>query len=123
MTAFGRYLREQRIAAKKSLRAVAELVGVTHVYLGEVERGVRGPLKRERWAALIAAVPGITVEGLERAAATTRPVRLALDDDHPKYRDLGVALARRIERKDLDDNQLRALLDILSRQVGEDDDE
>jgi transcriptional regulator with XRE-family HTH domain len=40
-SAFGRYLRGKRQRARLSLRAVAEKLGVTHVYLGEVERGVR----------------------------------------------------------------------------------
>lgn len=66
---FGIYLRDKRVAAGLSLRHVADQLGITHVYLGEVERGVRGPLKRKHWDKLIKVIPGVTQENLERVEA------------------------------------------------------
>lgn len=39
----GDFLREQRRAAKLSLRQLAELAGVSNPYLSQIERGVRRP--------------------------------------------------------------------------------
>ncbi len=110
---FGRYVRARRIDAHKSLREVAHAIGVSHVYLGEVERGIRGPIKRDRWARLIDAVPGVTLDGLEAMSASSRPLQIRLDEAPPAYRDLALSLARRIEQKDLDPEKLHQLLALL----------
>jgi transcriptional regulator with XRE-family HTH domain len=39
----GDYLREQRLAAKYSLRQLAEQAGVSNPYLSQIERGLRRP--------------------------------------------------------------------------------
>jgi transcriptional regulator with XRE-family HTH domain len=39
----GDYLREQRLAAKLSLRQLAEQTGVSNPYLSQIERGLRRP--------------------------------------------------------------------------------
>ena len=39
----GDYLREQRIAAKLSLRQLAEQTGISNPYLSQIERGLRRP--------------------------------------------------------------------------------
>jgi transcriptional regulator with XRE-family HTH domain len=39
----GDYLRQQRLAAKLSLRQAAELAGVSNPYLSQIERGLRRP--------------------------------------------------------------------------------
>jgi transcriptional regulator with XRE-family HTH domain len=39
----GEYLREQRLAAKLSLRQLAEQAGVSNPYLSQIERGLRRP--------------------------------------------------------------------------------
>jgi transcriptional regulator with XRE-family HTH domain len=39
----GTYLREQRVAAKLSLRQLAEQAGVSNPYLSQIERGLRRP--------------------------------------------------------------------------------
>lgn len=96
-TSFGRYIRRRRVEAGLSLRAVADRLGISHVYLGEVERGVRPPFVRERWDALVSAIPGVSIVDLERHAATSRPLQLDLNDAAPQYSDLALALARRIE--------------------------
>ena len=39
----GDYLREQRVAAKLSLRQLADQAGVSNPYLSQIERGLRRP--------------------------------------------------------------------------------
>jgi transcriptional regulator with XRE-family HTH domain len=39
----GEYLREQRLAARLSLRQLAEQAGVSNPYLSQIERGLRKP--------------------------------------------------------------------------------
>jgi transcriptional regulator with XRE-family HTH domain len=111
---YGALLRTRRIAAGLSLRDVASKLGVSHVYLADVERGVRGPLKPEHEPALLAAVPGLTHDELARARAVTRPVKITLENTPPKYQDLTLAFARRIEKQDLSDSQTMMLLQLLN---------
>jgi transcriptional regulator with XRE-family HTH domain len=119
MSKLGHFIRNKRIEAGISLRKAAEMMGVSHVFLGEVERGVRASLSHDRWADLIRAVPTITLEDLERHSALTRPVQLDLRDAPLRYQDLGLALARRIEKRDLPEGQLQLMLDLLKEPTGE----
>ena len=50
---FGQYVKSLRTAANLSQRALAERLGLSHVYLGEVERGKRTALLPFRWPALV----------------------------------------------------------------------
>jgi transcriptional regulator with XRE-family HTH domain len=110
---FGVYLRQQRVAAGLSLRDVAQRLGISHVYLGEVERGVRGPLKPEHWSALLKIIPSLSRIELERTAAASRPMRVDLADAPPVYQDLALALARRFKRRDLSEPEITRLLKLL----------
>jgi hypothetical protein len=93
-------------------------MGVSAVYLGEVERGVRPPLKSEHWAALIGVVPTIDRATLERLSTQVRPVQLDLRDAPPKYQDLALALARRIEKQNISRGEFEKLLNILGETDG-----
>ena len=110
---FGRYIRRQRVVAQISLRAAARALGVSAVYLGEVERGVRPPLKVEHWDALIRIVPNIERSTLERLSSKARPIQLDLRDAPPRYQDLALALARRIEKQNISRDDLEKLFTIL----------
>lgn len=110
---FGRYVRRQRAAAGVSLRSAARALGISAVYLGEVERGVRPPLKEQHWDALVRAVPAIDRNSLERLTAKARPIQLDLRDTPPKYQDLALALARRIEKRNISRDDLEKLFSIL----------
>ncbi len=112
---FGTYLRDRRNAAELSLREVADRLGISHVYLSEVERGVRPPFTQDRWANLAAAIPGITLDDLQKKFATSRPIQLDLTDAPPDYQDLGLALARRIQKQNLDEDEMRTLLNLFVR--------
>lgn len=113
---FGRYIRRQRVEANVSLRTAAKALDVSAVYLGEVERGVRPPLKESHWDALIRAVPTIDRSTLERLTAKARPVQLDLRDAPPQYQDLALALARRIEKQNISTGDFEKLFVILGKQ-------
>ncbi|NKB82821.1 MAG: helix-turn-helix domain-containing protein [Nitrospirales bacterium] len=113
---FGRYIRAERVAADISLRKAAKALNVSAVYLGEVERGVRPPLKEDHWDALIRAIPTIDRDTLERLTVKSRPVQLDLRDAPPQYQDLGLALARRIDKKNISTDELEKLIRILGDQ-------
>ena len=110
---FGRYIRSQRAAADVSLRAAAKALDISAVYLGEVERGVRPPLKESHWEALVRAVPTIDRDVLARLTAKERPIQLDLRDAPPRYQDLGMALARRIEKQNLSVVDIEKLFSVL----------
>jgi transcriptional regulator with XRE-family HTH domain len=102
-----------RVQSGRSLREIAQAVCISHVYLGEVERGVRGPLQPEHWEALIEAIPGIDRAQLEREAQASRPLRVDLADAPPRYHDLALAMARRFKRRDLSQSEIDRLLKLL----------
>ncbi len=110
---FGRYVRAMRVEAQVSLRKAATALGVSAVYFGEVERGVRPPFKETHWSKLIAAIPTIDKDTLSRFTVKARPVQLDLRDSPPKYQDLGIALARRIEKQNLSAKDIEKLFSIL----------
>jgi transcriptional regulator with XRE-family HTH domain len=118
-TSFGKYLRHCRVENNLSLRQLADKIGISHVYLGEVERGVRGPMKRDRWAALCNAMPSMSMVELDRHARLSRPIQLNLSSAPPTYQNLALALARRLENRDLSKNQLNLLKRVLD--TGEDE--
>jgi transcriptional regulator with XRE-family HTH domain len=110
---FGNYLRQARVANGLSLRQVASALKISHVYLGEVERGVRGPLRQEHWDGLLKAIPTLTRVVLERHAAASRPLAMDISDAPPRYQDLAMALARRLKKRDLTVGQISRLLKVL----------
>lgn len=110
---FGRYLRERRVDAEISLRSAASKLGISAVYLGEVERGVRPPLKEKHWDKLLKVVPTLSREKLERFAVDARPMQLDLRDASPHYQDLALALSRRIDQQNISDKDLAKILAIL----------
>ena|SRR5437016_590857 len=110
---FGQYLRTTRVAASLSLRAVADAIGISHVYLGEVERGVRGPLRPEHWPALMRAIPAMRRDELDRHAQLSRPLQLDVADAPPRYQNLAMALARRLRKRDLTEAEIAKLFKVL----------
>jgi len=115
---FGEYLREVRTAAGKSLRDIADALGITHVYVGEVERGRRRTLPEKYWPALVTCLPSVSIEKLKRIAAISEPLDPAAMDG--PGREVVVALARALEEGDMSDDVANQLLQILqNRQSGE----
>jgi hypothetical protein len=89
-------------------------MGVTHVFLGEIERGAR-PLPLERLADLVGAIPGLTETEVRNAMAHDRPVELDVRKAPPMYQRIALALARRFEDEDLKKQQLDELLELLNK--------
>lgn len=118
-TPYGALLRERRVAKGLSLRDVANELNVSHVYLADVERGSRGPLKPEHEPALLCVLTNTTADELDRARALSRPLKITLGNTPPQYQDLTIAFARRIERQNLGDVKLRQLLALLNSEDGD----
>jgi transcriptional regulator with XRE-family HTH domain len=100
------------VEAGLSLRVAAEKIGVSHVFLADVERGVR-PLSAEREPLLLAALNNLTQTELDEARALSRPIKITLANTPDRYVDLTIALARRYERDDLSDTKVNRILEIL----------
>ena len=116
-TPYGALLRERRVQANLSLRDVARHVGVSHVYLGEIERGISGPLKPDREPALIEAMPTVTQDELNEAReASTYQITPATTP--AKYGTVTALFARRLKSDDLGDTDINKLMKLLK---GEDD--
>jgi transcriptional regulator with XRE-family HTH domain len=111
---FGTYLREKRTAAGKSLREVADALSISHVYLGEIERGRRRILPKKYWKRLAACVPGISRAELEDHAAASEPIDPAAIEEGPS-RHVVVALARRLEEDDIPESLARELVELLEK--------
>lgn len=112
MTTFGSYLRDTRERAGISLREMARQLGVSHVYLGEVERGLRG-LPQERWPAVVELLPELDERRLAELDQLRRPVRLDLSNKTPKVQEVSLAFARRIESGDVTENEADDLMNFL----------
>jgi transcriptional regulator with XRE-family HTH domain len=110
---FGAYLRERRTSAGVSLRSVADELGISHVYLGEVERGRRRLLPDKYWERLSEVVPGITVDELRAMAAASAP--LDPSSVEGPGREVVVALARRLEEDGLSDDVAGQILRLLEK--------
>jgi transcriptional regulator with XRE-family HTH domain len=96
----GDYLHEQRVAAKLSLRQLAEATGVSNPYLSQIERGLRRPS---------AEVLQQLAKGL-RISAETLYVRagiLNLDDSEVRSVELAV-----LADSGLTERQKQSLLDV-----------
>jgi len=93
----GRYIARARKAAGLTLRAVAEKMGVSVPFLHDVEND-RRKMTSARWAALAAALPGVTVRGLAEAAFASGPVEVDARILTPSQRAALVdALAQEVE--------------------------
>jgi transcriptional regulator with XRE-family HTH domain len=78
----GRFIREQRSAAKMSLRKLAKLAGVSNPYLSQIERGLRRPS---------AEILNAIAKGL-RISAETLYVQAGILDDRRDPADLVSAI-------------------------------
>lgn len=75
-TPFGVLLQAARNRAGLSCRALAKALNLSHVYVGAVERGQVRALPRDAWAALCSALPELTLEQLDQAAAMSTTVHV-----------------------------------------------
>lgn len=115
---FGEMVREARIQADLSLRQLAEELDVSHVYLGEVERGKRRSLPPRHWDRLVELLPTLTVADLREAAERSKSVTVDPLAHTGQVRDLAITLARKLATDEVGEAQARDILRILK---GEDD--
>lgn len=105
----GEYLRDQRRAARLSLRQLSELAGVSNPYLSQIERGLKRPS---------AEILQQLAKGLE-VSAESLYVRAGILDERrePAHQGLDTRAAINADRR-LTDRQKVALLDIYDSFVG-----
>lgn len=118
-TPYGALLRERRVKAGLSLREVADYIGVSHVFLADVERGLSSPLKQDRETRLLEIMPTVTAAELHRARVASKPIKITPTNE--RYHDLTMALARRIERENnLSDSKFNLIMSLLSEDSDDD---
>ena len=118
-TFFGRKLREARLNSGLSLRDLAEKLGVTHVFLGEVERGVKSRLNETHWNALIKALPDLKKEELEDWSKRSQTLELDLRQQSEEFQDLTLVLARAIQtKKDIPERDRMKIMRLLGEGDG-----
>lgn len=120
-TPFGRYLRRHRVAAGISLRAAARKLGISAVYLSEVERGVRRSLPPKYWPELQEIIPTLTHADLDDRDQVSKPITFDVSARSPRTQRAAVALARRFSQGDLDHETLNKMLSAIGLDGDEDD--
>lgn len=110
MSIFGSRLREARELAHKSMKDLAEAVGVSIVYISDIERGRRNPPQGDKLTR-IANFLGLNPDEVEDLAARDRKrVELELKDDQGAISDAALVLARRWDS--ITDTQAEEILKI-----------
>lgn len=118
MGIFGTTLRAMREAAEKSLRDLANAVGVSAVYISDVERGKRNPPQEDKLRK-IADFLHIDFQNLEELAIRDRKrVELDIDDGRGPVSEAAFALARKWST--LTDEQAEEIIKICNKGVSND---
>lgn len=112
-TKAGSIVRDARVEAGKTLREVAEALGISHVQLGNMERGT-SPVGGKYLAGLKKVLPNLDLDAVREAAEGERPIQLNLRSLPPSYQSLGMVLARRIENQDLEPTTMKELFRLLN---------
>jgi transcriptional regulator with XRE-family HTH domain len=114
---FGGLLHRARVAVRRSLRDVGQEVGLSAIYLSEIERGGRRPPATPYIMRLAAALNTDSAPLLEAAMNERDRVELSLEDDStPAKKELGLALARAWD--DMDDAVAKKLKEFLEERGG-----
>jgi transcriptional regulator with XRE-family HTH domain len=109
---FGELIRARRRVLNKSLQDVAKAVGVTVVYVSEVERGKRPPFTNERLPAL-AKVLEMDIDDLRSAVWTEKKM---IEWDPSTTNDKQVEALMALARGGLSESQLEEILKIARQQ-------
>lgn len=112
---FGALIRASRRRQDKSLQEVADALGVTAVYVSEVERGKRPPFTMERLPAL-AEVLSMDVRILIKAAWIERRM---IEWDPSLASDKQISALVELARGGLSDSQLEEILTIAKKKQAE----
>lgn len=118
---FGQVLRNNRRQAGKTLGDLAEVLGVSVVYLSDVERGYRRPLKKER-ILKIAEFLGTDAADLFAAADWERGfIEYDITKARPLEADVVGGLVSGLARGGITDDQLISIQEILKKNGKEND--
>lgn len=88
---FGPWLRRVREESGISMRRLAADLGVSHVYILEVERDRRPPLGKHHWDRLMHIIPSIDRESLILNSAFSRVLRARLLEPLSEHERMEVA--------------------------------
>ena len=93
--AFGPFLRSIREKLGKTMRQVADLLGVSVVYISDIERGRRNPPSEDKIRAIAKFFQMPPDDLLEKAAEDRGKVELELTGTSPKISEAALVLARK----------------------------
>lgn len=94
METLGARLRRRRVERGMTIQQIADRVNVVPIYVSDIERGKRRPLKKELLVA-IAAAYGLAHDEVERLALSSRDsVQLETKGMNDRRRQVAVQLAR-----------------------------
>ena len=115
---FGELIRASRRRLNKSLQEVADALGVTAVYVSEVERGKRPPFTMERLPAL-ARILECDRDGRDRLIATAWAERKMIDWDPSSASDKQIRALVELARGGFSEKELDEILSIATKkQIG-----
>jgi transcriptional regulator with XRE-family HTH domain len=118
---FGHVLRNNRRQAGKTLGDLAEVLGVSVVYLSDIERGNRKPLNKER-ILKIAGFLGTEATALLAAADWERGfIEYDITKARPLEADVVGGLVSGLARGGITDDQLMSIQEILQKDAKEND--
>lgn len=113
----GQYIRKHRLAAGLSLRDLAAQLGVSHVFLGGIERGAKS-IPDHMVERLAACVSGIKTKTLRKHMAEVAPARFEIMRAGEVERNLAAAFARKADIG-FSDHEIEVLKSILLEVVDE----
>jgi transcriptional regulator with XRE-family HTH domain len=114
---FGKELRRLRNQAGLTLDDVAKAAECTLVYISQIEVGQRPPPSRERLAKILERMNmAHELPRLMRLAAEARQfVEIQVQNESPQFTDMLLALKRKSEDGELNDDQIKKIQYILTR--------
>ena len=113
---FGDLLRKQRRKADKTLGDVARLLGVSIVFLSDVERGNRAPLNADRILKAAAFLGQDSMPLLEAADRERGFIEYDIRKARPLEADVVGGLVAGLQRGGITDEQLHNIQRILNRE-------
>jgi transcriptional regulator with XRE-family HTH domain len=120
---FGDLLRRLRRKANKTLGDVARELGVSIVYLSDVERSNRKPFTNERLIKLATFLEADAETLIEAADKEKGIIEYDIRRASPLQADVVGGLVAGLARGGVSDEQLKSIRTILNEQRGENDDE
>lgn len=111
---FGGVLREVRETAKKTLKAVAEGMGWSVVYVSDIERGKRNPPSESKIRELAEILGTNACRLIDLANKERKRVELDIENRSPNVEQAALVLAR--SWNDITEEQAEKILDVLNKE-------